>query len=43
MDEDKIIIIPEKYYMEIYQVGFGFLIIMSVVCMVYGFFANEKA
>ena len=43
MDEDKIIIIPEKYYMQIYQVGFWFLIIMSIICIAYGFFANEKA
>ena len=42
MDEDKIIIIPEKYYMQIYQVGFWFLIIMSIICIAYGFFANEK-
>ncbi|MFQ7843272.1 MAG: hypothetical protein ACLRHK_03090 [Coprococcus sp.] len=42
MDEDKIIIIPEKYYMQIYQVGFGFLIIMSIICIAYGFFANEN-
>ena len=43
MDEDKIIIIPEKYYMQIYQVGFWFLIIMSIICIAYGFFANEKS
>ena len=43
MDGDKIIIIPEKYYMQIYQVVFWFLIIMSIICIAYGFFANEKA
>lgn len=29
--------------MQIYQVGFWFLIIMSIICIAYGFFANEKA
>lgn len=33
----------DKYYMQIYQVGFGFLIIMSIICIAYVFFANEKA
>lgn len=42
MDEDKIIIEPEKYYVQIYQVGFAFIIIMFIIDVVYCVFVNGK-